>query len=44
MGIQDIREGKVEKKNYAGIDVSKDTLDVTVHGDQRRWSVDSHSK
>jgi transposase len=28
----------VEKKNYAGIDVSKDTLDVAVHGDQRRWS------
>jgi transposase len=28
----------MENKNYIGIDVSKDTLDVAVHGDQRHWS------
>ncbi len=29
---------KMEKKIYVGIDVSKDTMDVAVHGDQRHWS------
>ena len=28
----------MEKKIYVGIDVSKDTLDVAVHGDKQRWS------
>ena len=28
----------MEKKIYVGIDVSKDTMDVAVHGDQRHWS------
>lgn len=28
----------MEKKNYVGIDVSKDTLDVAVHGEQEHWS------
>ena len=28
----------MEKKMYVGIDVSKDTLDVAVHGDKQHWS------
>jgi len=28
----------MEKKIYVGIDVSKDTLDVAVHGDKQHWS------
>jgi transposase len=28
----------MEKKIYIGIDVSKDTLDVAVHGDKQHWS------
>jgi len=28
----------MEKKNYVGIDVSKGTLDVAVHGQQEHWS------
>jgi len=28
----------MEKKNYIGIDVSKDTLDVAVHGNKQHWS------
>jgi len=28
----------MEKKIYIGIDISKDTLDVAVHGDKQHWS------
>jgi transposase len=32
------KKGKMEKENYVGIDVSKDTLDIAVYENQKHWS------